>query len=113
MNDDWQSRLAALRQSMGDTPAEEEKKPDATPAPTPQKGRIDIVLERKGRAGKTATIAVGFDLSDDELADLASQIKRALGTGGSSRGGEILIQGDRRNDVLCWLTSRGFKARII
>ena len=40
-------------------------------------------------------------------------MKRTLGTGGSSRGGEILIQGDRRQDVLRFLTSKGLKARVI
>ena len=40
-------------------------------------------------------------------------MKQKLGTGGSARGGEILIRGDRRNDVLKFLTAKGIKARII
>ena len=52
-------------------------------------------------------------MPDDEVEDLASKMKRRLGTGGSVRGGEILIQGDRRQAVLDFLTAEGYKARII
>ena len=77
------------------------------------KTRLDIVLERKGRAGKQATIVTGFTCDDEALKAVASAIKRALGVGGSARGGEILIQGDFRQRVLDQLTHMGFKARII
>lgn len=75
--------------------------------------RMDVVLEKKGRAGKQATIICGFQGSDDDLLELASTLKRRLATGGSARGGEILIQGDRRKEVVEILKSLGYKARII
>ena len=77
------------------------------------KTRLDIILERKGRGGKQATIVLGFTCDDDALKTVASQLKRTLGVGGSARGGEILIQGDFRQRVLDQLTTMGFKARII
>ena len=77
------------------------------------KNRLDIVLERKGRGGKQATIVTGFTCDDEALKQVASQLKRSLGVGGSARGGEVLIQGDFRQRVLDILTSMGFKARII
>lgn len=77
-------------------------------------GVLDIVFEKKGRAGKQATIIAGFDVDDaDRLQTVASELKRRLGAGGSARGGEILIQGDRRKDVLKILVEMGYKARII
>jgi len=75
--------------------------------------RLDIVLERKGRGGKQATIVTGFVCDDEELKQVASQLKRTLGVGGSARGGEILIQGDFRQRVLDQLVAMGFKARVI
>ena len=75
--------------------------------------RMDVVPEKKGRAGKQATIICGFQGSDDDLLELASTLKRRLATGGSARGGEILIQGDRRKEVVEILKSIGYKARII
>lgn len=77
------------------------------------KAMLDIVLERKGRAGKQATIVAGFNCDDDALKAVASQLKSALGVGGSARGGEILIQGDFRQRVHDQLVAMGFKARII
>lgn len=112
-SEDWRSKLGALMSTMdGDLEPENEQKAEAD---TKQKetARLDIVFERKGRAGKTATIISGFTIDDDEIARLASELKQRLGTGGSARGGEILIQGDRRNDVLQFLKSKGYKARIV
>lgn len=110
---DWRDSLASLRGSLGDA---DEPLGAAEPAEAKEKiaqGRLDIVLDKKGRAGKTATIICGFTIGDDEVAALASDLKRNLGCGGSARGGEILIQGDRRSDVLRLLTARGLKVRII
>ena len=91
---------------------EEEPQPDRESAVQQQgKTRLDIVLERKGRGGKQATIVTGFTCDDEALKQVASQLKRTLGVGGSARGGEILIQGDFRQRVLDVLTSMGFKAR--
>jgi len=77
------------------------------------KTRLDVLLERKGRAGKQATIITGFVCDDEALKQVASTLKSGLGVGGSARGGEILIQGDFRERVLERLIGMGFKARII
>lgn len=117
MANDWHD---ALRSLLPDEPQESDptagSDTGATPAetaPALQKERLDIVFERKGRAGKTATIITGFTIPDADVLKVAARLKSALGTGGSARGGEILIQGDRRNDVLRLLTDAGFRARII
>lgn len=112
--DNWIDSLQSLRDTMADADATAIDVPDVDDSTEErQTGRLDIVLERKGHAGKTATIITGFTVSDDAVADIASQLKRSLGTGGSARGGEILIQGDRRKEVLGRLTALGLKARII
>lgn len=111
-NTDWRDSLAALRGSMDAAP-DQEVAPQPEAAAVPAQGRLDIVLEKKGRAGKCATIICGFTLSDSDVAAIAADLKRALGCGGSARGGEILIQGDRRADVLRLLTARGLTARVL
>lgn len=109
---DWKSILAHIQ--VHDTDDTDDTVTPPTPsddAPKPQS--LDIVCERKGRAGKQATIITGFNGTDEELLDLAAILKKRLGTGGSARGGEILIQGDRRKELLQLLTSLGHRARII
>ena len=43
---------------------------------------------------------------------LAASLKKRLGTGGSSRGGEILIQGDVAAKVLELLKADGYKIAV-
>lgn len=109
---DWQSSLQVFLNSNPDLP-EGEEITEAESASETKQPRLDIILEKKGRAGKMATIVTGFVLDDAIVSEIASTMKTRLGTGGSSRGGEILIQGDRRKDVLDFLVKAGYKARII
>lgn len=73
--------------------------------------KITVAFERKGRGGKSATIIADFppEVTDDEIAVLAARLKQRLGTGGSSRGGEILIQGDKREQLRPLLAAEGYK----
>lgn len=109
---DWQSSLQAFLNSNPDLPEGNEIIENEETS-LPEQPRLDIILEKKGRAGKMATIVSGFVLDDAAVSEIASAMKSRLGTGGSSRGGEILIQGDRRKDVLDFLVKAGYKARII
>jgi translation initiation factor 1 len=112
MANDWHDALRSLLPDdhQPDTVDDEVETPSDDYSSCP---RLDIILERKGRGGKTATIVSGFTLDDEALRSVAARLKSALGTGGSARGGEILIQGDRRSDVLRLLSDMGFRARII
>jgi translation initiation factor 1 len=80
--------------------------------PVPADGVIRIRREVKGRGGKTVTVATGFQLDDDRLKQLAAELKRRCGTGGSVKDGEVLIQGDHRETVLAELKKKGFAAKL-
>jgi translation initiation factor 1 len=75
-------------------------------------GIIRIQREVKGRKGKAVTTVSGFQINADELKNLATQLKRRCGTGGSVKDGIIIIQGDHRDTLITELKSRGFKAKI-
>jgi translation initiation factor 1 len=80
--------------------------------PVPADGVIRIRREVKGRGGKTVTAVGGFQLGDDGLKQLAAELKRRCGTGGSVKDGEILIQGDHRETLLAELKQKGFAAKL-
>ena len=75
-------------------------------------GIIRVQREVKGRKGKTVTTVSGFQINADELKNLATQLKRRCGTGGSVKDGVIIIQGDHRDALITELKNRGFKAKI-
>jgi len=75
---------------------------------------IKIQIDKKQRAGKVVTLIYGFDKNDAEIDEIGKKIKRFCGTGGSSKKGEVIIQGDFRTKALQWLQTNGFiKAKII
>jgi translation initiation factor 1 len=75
-------------------------------------GIIRIQREVKGRKGKTVTTISGFQISTDELKNIAAQLKRRCGTGGSVKDGIIIIQGDHRDVLLSELNKQGYTAKL-
>jgi len=73
---------------------------------------IRIQREAKGRKGKTVTTLSGFQITDAELKNLATQLKRHCGTGGSVKDGVIVIQGDHRDTLVVELKNQGFNVKI-
>lgn len=65
----------------------------------------------KGRGGKTVTSITGLPMRDDELKDLARDLKRHCGAGGAVKDGVIELQGDRRDAVMQELERRGIRAK--
>jgi len=108
MNSDWKDALGALRGALPGADEPGTTTEDASPA-SRQSGRLRVSRDKR-RGGKIATIVDGFTIPDMEIEQLASEIKRALGCGGSVRDGEILVQGDRLDAVVAFLRSKGFKA---
>jgi translation initiation factor 1 len=110
---DWKSSLEQLRADLPQGAEQLEADAPQPAANASEKGHLDIILDKKGRKGKAATIVAGFTVDDDAVEEIARKLKQQLGTGGSSRGGEILIQGDKRREVADALTRMGLKNRII
>jgi translation initiation factor 1 len=74
-------------------------------------GVVRIRREVKGRNGKTVTTISGIGIPDDALRELAGELKRRCGTGGSAKDGVIEIQGDHRDTLVGELEARGYTVK--
>jgi translation initiation factor 1 len=84
---------------------------DAQADQDPSKQTIRVVIDRKRRAGKSVTIASGFQLTAASLSELAGSLKKRCGAGGTAGEGEIEIQGDHVARVAAELEGLGYRVR--
>lgn len=97
-------------QSDGLPPGPPEPPPSPESKPRKSRGRVDIIREKSGRGGKTVTVVThftGIGLAEKE--QLARQMQKTCGTGGTVKEGRIEIQGDQRETVARILTAAGFR----
>lgn len=88
--------------------------PDFDPdgeTPPPGEQELKVRIEKKGRKGKSATTVNGFVGKEADLKELAQELKKACGTGGSAKNGEIVIQGEFPEKVQELLQKKGYKAK--
>jgi translation initiation factor 1 len=72
---------------------------------------IRLRIEKKGRGGKTVTVAEGFTHEKAFLEELASRLKHSCGTGGTLKDRRIEIQGDFRTHLREVLLKEGFQIK--
>ena len=91
---------------------ESQKMPEVRDA-APGAQTIRVELDKKSRAGKSVTVASGFELTPAALQDIAKKLKARCGSGGTIRERAIEIQGDHRETVAGELLKLGYKVRRI
>lgn len=80
------------------------------PAPG-HSGPVVVGRETRGRKGSGVTVISGLPLDGAALAELARELKKHLGSGGTVRDDRIEIQGDKRDRIVQELSKRGFDVR--
>ncbi len=109
----WKSPFAGLKDVvLPPVPLREPVHQAGAPqsAPAKNRGRVDIIRQTAHRGGKTVTVITGFvGIGQAEKEQLAKEMQKACGVGGTVKDGRIEIQGDRRDDVARILTKAGFR----
>ncbi|MBR1466695.1 MAG: translation initiation factor [Bacteroidaceae bacterium] len=106
---DWKKRLGVVFSTNPDFnyQTEEEQQPDTL---APEKQKLRVAIEKKGRAGKTVTVVKGFTGSEEDLKNLEKMLKTKCGTGGSSKDGVIILQGEMKDKLVTILRDLGYTA---
>lgn len=77
----------------------------------PAKQTIRVAVDRKRRAGKTVTVASGFQHTPEMLASVAQTLKKKCGSGGTAKDAEIEIQGDHVAKIAGELQKLGYRVK--
>ena len=107
---DWRDKLNEVKNNVPQVPETPE---ETIIKPTKKRQLEPLRVELDKRNGKPATLITDFKGKDDELKELAKLLKVKCGAGGSSRDGEILVQGDFRVKIADILLEMGFKVKKI
>ncbi len=107
-SNDWKKRLGVVFSTDPDFGynANEEKTIETL---EPSKQNLYVFLDKKHRKGKVVTLISGFVGSDENLQELGKSIKKRCGTGGSVKDGQVIIQGDFKNQIGEFLSKEGYR----
>jgi len=79
--------------------------------PVPSNVVARLRIEKQGRRGKTVTVVDGLPRNAEFLRELAQELKRGCGVGGTVREDGIEVQGDQRERVRGILLAKGLEIR--
>lgn len=109
--DDWKSRLGMVFSTNENFDYQYDD--EETETLPPNKQQLEAKLEKKGRGGKTVCLIEGFVGSEEDLKELAKELKNKCGVGGSTKEGVIIIQGDFRDKIILILKEKGYKVKRV
>ena len=112
MQKDWKDRLGTVYSTNPDFEYNTANENEEETLP-PRQQNLRITLDKKARRGKAVTLITGFVGSDSDIKELGKLLKSKCGVGGTTKDGQILIQGDFREKILILLTNKGYKAKKI
>ena len=77
-----------------------------------EEARVKVRMEMR-RFRKPTTVIEGLKMSEKDLQELGTKMKKMLATGGTVKDGIVLLQGDHRDRVVEILVKRGFSESSI
>jgi len=109
---DWKDRLNIVFSTNPNYDYECQNTQDEASTLPPSKQTLRIQLDRRS-GNKSVTLITGFIGTSEDLKMLGKALKTKCGVGGSTKDGEILIQGDFREKVILLLTEMGYKYKRV
>ncbi len=73
----------------------------------PDDGIIRIGREKR----RASSVTVVYGLEARELNDIASQLRKLCGTGGTAKNGVVELQGDHRDRVVAFFAEKGRRVK--
>jgi translation initiation factor 1 len=73
---------------------------------------VRVSRETKGRKGAGVTVITGLNINPAELKEIAKQLKIQCGAGGTTKSGQIEIQGDKREIIKNFFEKGGKKVKL-
>ena len=110
MSNDWKARLGMVYSTNPDFEFNTGEEPEVETL-QPAQQDLRVWRDSKQRGGKVVTLVKGFVGKSEDLEELGRTLKRGCGVGGSTKDGEIIIQGDHRDRVVDILTKAGYRCK--
>ena len=109
-NNDWKSRLGVVYSTNPDFSFNEEDYEEVDTL-QPNKQKLIVAIDKKGRAGKQMSAITGFVGKEEDLQQLVTLLKNECGVGVAVQDGVILIQGASRDKIVKLLLDMGYNAK--
>lgn len=84
---------------------------DSEEQDTLESSQQKLYVRREVRNGKPCVVIKEFVGKSDDLKQLEKSLKNHCGVGGTSKEGDIIIQGDFAEKVKAFLVSKGYKTK--
>ena len=104
---DWKDRLNIVYSTNPDFQYSTDEKEETETLPKQQQ-KLRVSIEKNRRGGKTVTIVKNFVGSDEDIKELGRLLKTRCGVGGTTKEGEILIQGEFKEKIIEILKKEGY-----
>ena len=104
---DWKERLNIVYSTNPDFAYSTDEMEEIETLPKQQQ-KLRVSIEKNHRGGKTVTIIRNFIGTGDDIKELGKFLKTKCGVGGSTKDGEIIIQGDLKEKIIDLLKKEGY-----
>lgn len=104
---DWKKRLGVLYSTNPDFQYQTDENEEQETLPK-EKQNLRVCIDKSNRKGKEVVLVSGFIGMKNDLESLCRELKKRLGVGGSSKNGDIIIQGSMIVKVIEVLRNMGY-----